>query len=137
VKVDSTLPAFTERLAGAAAEDADGLVLEQILSARKRCAKPVVIGLKLAMRTLQRLLEADVADTVPMPTFDKSRDDRMPKSEWTPHRGSVAVILLEGWCVGARPQPEEDLATPVNELERTEDADGQWRRHVNRRLETG
>ena len=68
--------------------------------------------------------------------FDKSRDDRVPEAEWTPHRGPVEVVLLEGWCVGARPQQEEALTAPVNELERKEDADGAWRRYINQRLES-
>jgi D-glycerate 3-kinase len=34
------------------------------------------------------------------------------------------------------PQPAEALREPVNALERDEDADGAWRREVNRRLAT-
>jgi len=44
------------------------------------------------------------------------------------------VILFEGWCVGARPQPEAALLRPVNPLERTRDPDGTWRRYVNAAL---
>jgi D-glycerate 3-kinase len=44
------------------------------------------------------------------------------------------VLLLEGWCVGARPQPTGDLARPVNALEAGEDADGIWRAHANAAL---
>jgi D-glycerate 3-kinase len=43
-------------------------------------------------------------------------------------------VILEGWCVGARPIPDEDLLQPINALERDEDADGTWRRHVNAAL---
>jgi D-glycerate 3-kinase len=89
---------------------------------------------KLMMRTLLSLLEAGVADSVAIPKFDKARDDRVPEAEWTPHRGPVEVVLLEGWCVGARPQQEDALAAPVNELERKQDVDGRWRRYVNQRL---
>lgn len=49
-------------------------------------------------------------------------------------RGHVDVIILEGWCVGAMPQPAEALATPINDLEREEDSDGTWRTAVNRAL---
>jgi D-glycerate 3-kinase len=48
----------------------------------------------------------------------------------------VDVILFEGWCVGAVPQPAAALREPVNRLEAEEDADGTWRREVNRRLAT-
>ncbi len=64
-----------------------------------------------------------------LPRFDKGADDRA--SETTRITGPVDVLLLEGWCVGARPQDLEALAEPVNELEREEDADGTWRGLVN------
>jgi D-glycerate 3-kinase len=43
--------------------------------------------------------------------------------------------LFEGWCVGARPQLDNDLVTPVNSLEAKDDADGIWRSYVNEKLE--
>lgn len=69
-----------------------------------------------------------------LPRFDKSIDDRAPQGE--PVRGPVDVLLLEGWCLGAVPQPQAELAQPVNRLEAEEDADGLWRGEVNRRLAT-
>lgn len=64
-----------------------------------------------------------------LPRFDKARDDRAPQGvEIT---GPVDVLLLEGWCVGAKPQEPEALAEPVNDLERDEDPDGLWRGLVN------
>lgn len=67
-----------------------------------------------------------------LPRFDKARDDRSPRVERI--AGPVDVLLLEGWCVGARPQAAADLAAPVNALEATEDRDGIWRGRVNRAL---
>ena len=64
-----------------------------------------------------------------MPRFDKSVDDRRPAGERV--EGAVDVLLFEGWCLGARPQAEADLAEPVNGLEATEDPDLVWRRYVN------
>lgn len=95
---------------------------------------PGTHSVELAMRTLGNLCAARAADLVPIPAFDKTHDDRVPESEWIPHRGPVEVVLLEGWCVGARPQSADALAVPVNDLERDEDADGRWRRYVNDRL---
>jgi len=86
------------------------------------------------MRTLGNLRAARAGDLVPIPACDKTRDDRVPESEWTSHRGPVEVVLLEGWCVGARPQPADALVAAVNDLERDEDADGRWRRYVNGQL---
>jgi D-glycerate 3-kinase len=67
----------------------------------------------------------------PLPRFDKSRDDRVPEGQWHAPLQPVRIVILEGWCVGARPEPAAALAAPVNDLERLEDTDGRWRRHVN------
>ena len=85
----------------------------------------------LGMAILDRLLAGKSAD---LPVFDKARDDRAAGTRRVD--GPVQVILLEGWCVGAVPQPWADLEEPVNDLERLEDSAGAWRREVNRRLAT-
>ena len=69
-----------------------------------------------------------------VPRFDKAVDDRRPPGAWEPVQGPVDLILFEGWCVGAKAQPAEALAGPVNDLERLEDPDGRWRTHVNAAL---
>jgi D-glycerate 3-kinase len=69
-----------------------------------------------------------------LPRFDKANDDRA--AEGRPVDTPVDVVLLEGWCVGAVPQPAAALREPVNHLEAGEDPDGVWRREVNRRLAT-
>lgn len=70
----------------------------------------------------------------PMPRFEKAQDDRAPQSDWPVFEGPADVILFEGWCVGARPQPASGLAEPVNALEREEDPQGLWRTHANAAL---
>src|SRR5690606_24630608 len=71
---------------------------------------------------------------VTLPRFDKGTDDRA--AERVPVQPPVDVVLFEGWCVGAAPQPAPALREPVNGLEAEDDADGAWRREVNRRLAT-
>lgn len=66
-----------------------------------------------------------------LPRFDKANDQPMPESDW-PEITAPDVIIFEGWCVGARPQADSGLATPVNDLEREDD--GAWRRAVNEAL---
>ena len=70
---------------------------------------------------------------VKLPRFDKATDDRAPESTW-PNVETARLVIFEGWCVGARPQPDGAMKAPVNALEREEDVDGVWRRYVNRRL---
>lgn len=78
------------------------------------------------------------ADPVALPRFDKAADDPAPVAEWPVFEGPADVVLFEGWCVGARPQPDAALAAPVNALERDEDGDGNgdgaWRRFANAAL---
>ena len=69
-----------------------------------------------------------------LPRFDKAADDRAPEAAWPVLAAPVDVLLFEGWCMGARPQAEADLAAPVNQLEAVEDAGGIWRGHVNAAL---
>lgn len=72
--------------------------------------------------------------TAALPRFDKAVDDRANVRRMI--EPPVEVVLFEGWCVGAVPQPAAALHTPVNELERYEDSMGIWRQEVNRRLAT-
>ena len=85
----------------------------------------------LALATLDALC---AGQPVALPRFDKAIDDRAPPETWPRVKPPYDLILLEGWCVGAVPQAEEQLAAPVNALERIEDADGRWRRGVNAAL---
>lgn len=71
---------------------------------------------------------------VALPVFDKSTDDPRPPAEWRSVDAPVDVFVLEGWCVGAVPEPEAALGAPVNDLEAHEDAQGTWRRWVNAQL---
>jgi D-glycerate 3-kinase len=83
---------------------------------------------------LQILAALGEPGTVRLPVFDKATDDRRPYSESISVAAPVDVVLFEGWCVGAVPQPESALVEPVNALERDEDSKGVWRRYVNRAL---
>lgn len=71
---------------------------------------------------------------VTLPSFDKAKDDRRPTEQWTPFEGPADIILFEGWCVGARPEPKEALVAPINDLEVELDQNGIWREFVNAAL---
>lgn len=68
-----------------------------------------------------------------LPRFDKAEDDRLPAAVW-PSTPPLDLLILEGWCVGARAQAEAALRDPINRLEAEEDADAIWRRHANAAL---
>lgn len=72
--------------------------------------------------------------TLHLPAFDKASDERTPRSRWREVEAPADVVILEGWCVGARPEPPERLRQPVNALERRDDPSGAWRGYVNRQL---
>jgi D-glycerate 3-kinase len=86
----------------------------------------------LGLVTLDSLARGEAAA---LPRFDKSCDDRALPAAWPQAPEATEVLLFEGWCLGARPQDGAALAAPVNDLERREDPDGIWRRHVNHALE--
>ncbi len=80
-----------------------------------------------------RVLDEVTRRPTRLPTFDKGVDDRVAPAHW-PIAGPVDAVVIEGWCLGARAQTPAELAEPVNELEREEDADGGWRGFVNAAL---
>lgn len=68
-----------------------------------------------------------------LPRFDKLRDTRVAASRW--RRVEAAdLILFEGWFLKTPAQTGEELAAPVNALEREHDRDGVWREYCNRAL---
>lgn len=71
-------------------------------------------------------------EPAPLPRFDKASDDRAPAADWPRAPAGTQVLLLEGWCLGARPQ--DDVAVPVNALEAEQDPDAVWRSHANAAL---
>jgi len=66
--------------------------------------------------------------------FDKSIDDRYPQDQLQSIEEPVALIVLEGWCLGALPQQPSTLSTAINSLEKEEDTHGIWRNYVNQTL---
>lgn len=63
---------------------------------------------------------------VRVPRFDKLRDTRVSADQERLITGPVRVVLLEGWCVGARAPDDYTTSPPLNAVER-EDRDGAWR----------
>lgn len=88
---------------------------------------PGTHDLALVDQTFATLAESQVR----LPRFDKAADDRLPRTAWQTITGPLQVLIFEGWCIGATPQSDAALATPVNALEADEDPEGHYRRYVN------
>jgi len=95
---------------------------------------PGTHDIKLAIQTIVQLTTLASNETLSLPRFNKASDDRYPKSEYTLISGPIDLVILEGWCVGATAQNNDQLLEPVNQLEKTQDQDGRWRGYVNQQL---
>ena len=71
-----------------------------------------------------------------IPNFNKAIDDRSPKKNWYSINQQPDIIIFEGWCVGARAEINKTLKKPINFLEKTNDNNLVWRKHVNQQLKT-
>lgn len=98
---------------------------------------PGTHDLTLLGDTLTRLRSAAPGERTALPAFDKLADDRRPEADGSVFEGRPRAILFEGWCLGATPVDEAELAVPINDLERIDDPDGVWRRAINHSLATG
>jgi D-glycerate 3-kinase len=92
---------------------------------------PGTHDLALGRETTSRLL---AGESIAIPLFAKHLDDRADPANWPWFDGPADIVVLEGWCVGVRPQLEASLDEPINDLERDFDQEGIWRRHVNSAL---
>ena len=69
-----------------------------------------------------------------LPKFDKSKDDRCNKKLWYKINSRPDMIILEGWCVGAKGQKNSELVKSINSLEKVNDPSLVWRKYVNTQL---
>lgn len=92
---------------------------------------PLTHDLGLLDQVLLALSEAKPDSRTALPAFDKLADDRRAKTEWHVYVVRPRLIVLEGWCLGAEPEPQMRLASPVNSMEALHDSDGVWRKAIN------
>ena len=92
---------------------------------------PGTHDISLALDTINALQSAQ---SVAVPRFNKATDNPFPTAQWPLVDGPADVVILEGWCVGIKPQISSQLNAPVNSLEETEDPLGIWRNFVNTEL---
>ncbi|NTS78550.1 hypothetical protein HR060_17035 [Catenovulum sp. SM1970] len=68
-----------------------------------------------------------------IPKFDKLLDDILPESSFQIIDKPYDLVIFEGWCIGA--EPEQDICTPLNDLERQHDPNGIYRQYVNQAID--
>jgi len=61
-------------------------------------------------------------------------DNRLEKKYWFNIKQKPEIVILEGWCVGAKPQSSSLIKSPINILEKYEDKDLKWRKYANEKL---
>jgi len=81
-------------------------------------------------------LKKDKFNRITVPKFDKSKDDRFPKSKWLAVNKKPNIVIFEGWCVGVTSQKKKDLVIPINKLEKQKDEKKIWRQTVNKELQS-
>ena len=78
------------------------------------------ISLGLSVLNSLKEINRPGSGEVRIPRFDKSvfngEGDRLPESEWTPVKGPLDVVLLEGWCVGFYPQSRQHIEERTNQV---------------------
>jgi D-glycerate 3-kinase len=95
---------------------------------------PGTHDVELGLRVLGELTSGTSASVTRLPGFDKASDEPLDPAARTAFAGRADIVILEGWCLGARPQSSAQLAEPVNALERNEDPHAVWRTWVNEQL---
>ena len=71
---------------------------------------------------------------IKLPKFGKAEDDRLKRNNWYNIEKKPEIIILEGWCIGAKPQSNSLIKKAINILEKTEDKKMIWRKYVNTKL---
>ena len=80
------------------------------------------------------IIKKNKFEKIKLPRFEKARDNRAKKKYWFNIKQKPEIVILEGWCVGAKPQSNSLIKKPINTLEKHEDRDLIWRKYVNKKL---
>ena len=80
------------------------------------------------------IIKKNKFEKIKLPRFEKAIDNRVEKKYWFNIKQKPEIVILEGWCVGAKPQSNSLIRKPINTLEKYEDRDLIWRKYVNKKL---
>ncbi|CAH9050739.1 hypothetical protein PSECIP111854_00591 [Pseudoalteromonas sp. CIP111854] len=87
------------------------------------------------VRLLKQVLnEFKLQYGVTLPRFNKVTDNPYDETKWLHHKVALDVLIIEGWCLGLKPEPRIRLQYAVNDWERIVDSDRVFRDQVNQFL---
>ena len=86
---------------------------------------PGTHDVNLLSSVLRHFKSKNTIASLRLPSFSKSDDELLPPDEWSHYNGTPRIILLEGWCVGARSNFISSL--PETIWEKENDQKGVWK----------
>ena len=99
---------------------------------------PGTHDIPLGLATLAQVRQASPDTVISLPRFDKSLHDGQGDRTRPESVEGIDILLFEGWFVGLRPLPPEDLEAGLAALKQglTPEADRQFARDINQALAT-
>ena len=94
---------------------------------------PGTHDIELGIKVIKSLISKKNKKTL-IPKFSKEKDDMVDKSYWKIFNGTPDIIIIEGWCMGAKPMRDDFWHGPINSLEESHDPNGFWSMWVNKKL---
>ncbi|MBH09478.1 MAG: kinase [Candidatus Marinimicrobia bacterium] len=88
----------------------------------------------LLKEKIDSLSNADSNTKTIIPVFSKIFDNYEPKENWNIFFGRPDIILLEGWCIGAKAIEDNEWYPPINSLEKKFDPKSEWAKWSNTAL---
>lgn len=80
------------------------------------------------------IIKKNKFEKIKLPRFEKAEDNRAKKKYWFNIKQKPDIVILEGWCVGAKHQSNFLIKKSINTLEKLEDRDLIWRKYINKKL---
>lgn len=94
---------------------------------------PGTHDVELLTAKLDEIAQFRGVGSISLPKFSKISDDREPFERWTSITSTPRMIVVEGWCMGARVPPDFLDETPLNQIEAS-DTEMAWRRYQQHEL---
>ena len=74
---------------------------------------PGTHDIELGIKVVKSLISKNKKTLIPK--FSKEKDDTVDKSYWKIFNGTPDIIIIEGWCMGAKPMRDDFWHGPMYE----------------------